>query len=99
MKSKRFRIKAVMLAAVVCLMLTGCDTPIKVEYPEFSGLNCYIVVDEDSLVQYIKCDYNAGNCSTSSITVRLKADGTPYTIAPEDLNKYPHFSFSENAGS
>lgn len=92
MKNKRFRIKVIMLAAVVCLMLTGCDTPIKVE--EFSGLSYggyYIVVDEDSLVQYVKCDYG--------ITVRLKADGTPYTIAPEDLNKYPHFSFSENAGS
>ena len=95
MKNKRFRIKVIMLAAVaavVCLMLTGCDTPIKVE--ESGGLSYggyYIVVDEDSLVQYVKSSYG--------ITVRLKADGTPYTIAPEDLNKYQHFSFSESADS
>lgn len=58
MKNKKFRIKAVMLAAAVCLMLTGCDTPIKVE--EFGGLSYggyYIVVDEDSLVQYVKSSY------------------------------------------
>ncbi len=91
MKNKGFRIKVIMLAAVVCLMLTGCDTPIKVE--ESGGLysSYYIVVDEDSLVQYVKSSYG--------ITVRLKADGTPYTIAPEDLNKYQHFSFSESADS
>ena len=64
-----------------------------------SPTNSYrIVVDEETLIQYIIFEKNTGyaDARTGGITVRVRPDGTPYTIDPEDLDKYEHFSLDNN---
>lgn len=58
--------------------------------------NYTIVVDEDTLVQYIiyYSDEVWYSVRMGGMTARLKPDGTPYTISPEELDDYEHFSFS-----
>ena len=60
--------------------------------------NYRIVVDEETLVQYIQWndspDYPSAS-RTGGMTVRVKEDGTPYTIDRKDLDKYEHFMFNK----
>lgn len=53
-----------------------------------------IVVDEETLIQYIRVTNGTGNCRIMGLSVRMKPDGTPYTINRKDLDKYEHFSFA-----
>lgn len=79
-------------AALVLVCFTACSEPIKVEDPMDSKYE--IVVDEDTLVQYIRFSRSLpADASVCAMTVRLNADGTPCTIDREDLDKYEHFSF------
>lgn len=80
---------------VMVSAFTGCNES-EGEYTLDSNSYYQIVVDEETLVQYIKWNSRPDYPSDARIggmTVRVKEDGTPYTIAREDLDKYTHFRF------
>lgn len=80
---------------VMASTFTGCNES-EGEYTLDSNSYYQIVVDEETLVQYIKWNSRPDYPSDARIggmTVRVKEDGTPYTIAREDLDKYTHFRF------
>lgn len=86
----------------IAFLLSGCSNDDKESMAQTKPLvqmpPCYqIVVDEETLVQYIKWNSNPdfpADSRLGGITVRMKADGTPYTIDREDLDKYTHFQFT-----
>lgn len=87
------------LSALALLSFSSCEKPLIKEdkVGVYSSLKAQIVVDEETLVQYIFYGDVAGlrtDSRVASLTVRLKEDGTPYTINREDLDKYTHFSFN-----
>ena len=87
------------ISVLALLSFSSCEKPLIKEdkVGVYSNLKAQIIVDEETLVQYIFY----GDCNTlvdsrvASLTVRLKEDGTPYTIKCEDLDKYTHFSFNK----
>ena len=83
------------MSVIALLSFSGCEEP--VDTTDSSSLRAHIIVDEETLVQYIfygDFSYLADG-RVASLTVRLKEDGTPCTIEREDLDKYPHFTFSK----
>lgn len=86
---------------LMTLFMTGCSSNksgAAADNPAYK-----IVVDEDTLVQYIQWsetgfEYDDTDSHHAGLTVRVKADGTPCTIAREDLDKYEHFSFGGTDG-
>lgn len=83
------------MSVFALLSFSGCEEP--VDTTDSSSLRAHIIVDEETLVQYIfygDFSYLADG-RAASLTVRLKEDGTPCTIEREDLDKYPHFTFSK----
>ena len=88
-------------AFAVCMTITGCvkSDSEPVSKPVVKTPSSYrIVVDEETLVQYIQWNDNPDFPTPSGIggmTVRVKEDGTPYTIDREDLDKYDHFLFNK----
>lgn len=87
------------LSALALLSFSSCEKPLVKEDKVgiYSDLKAQIIVDEETLVQYIFYGDVDGlyNSRVASLTVRLKEDGTPYTIKREDLDKYTHFSFNK----
>ena len=87
------------ISALALLSFSSCEKPLIKEdkVGAYSNLKAQIIVDEETLVQYIFYgDCNAlVDSRVASLTVRLKEDGTPYTIKREDLDKYTHFSFNK----
>lgn len=80
----------------------GCDEPLNTNVTPTVNTGFYaesfqIVVDEDSLVQYIYYGdwYTTADTRVAGLTVRMKADGTPYTIERDELDNYAHFSFTK----
>jgi hypothetical protein len=89
------KIVAVFSLLVMASAFTSCNES-EGEYTLDSNSYYQIVVDEETLVQYIKWNSRPDYPSDARIggmTVRVKEDGTPYTIAREDLDKYTHFRF------
>lgn len=87
------------ISVLALLSFSSCEKPLIKEdkVGVYSNLKAQIIVDEETLVQYIfygNCDGTFGS-RVASLTVRLKEDGTPYTIKREDLDKYTHFSFNK----
>ena len=87
------------ISVFALMSFSGCEKPLIKEDKTgvYNGLKAQIIVDEETLVQYIFYgDCNAYvDSRVASLTVRLKEDGTPYTIKREDLDKYTHFSFNK----
>ena len=91
----------IMLCGIVFLF-SGCsndnEEPTTQTEPLIQTPPCYrIIVDEETLVQYIQWNSNPDYpmyARLGGMTVRMKADGTPYTIDREDLDKYTHFRFT-----
>ncbi len=99
-------IKATFCLFMVCniaFLLSGCSNndgePMIQTEPLIQTPPCYqIIVDEETLVQYIQWNSDPDfpvDARLGGMTVRMKADGTPYTIDREDLDKYTHFRFAE----
>lgn len=90
-----------LMTLFMTLFMTGCSSN---KSGAASDNPAYkIVVDEDTLVQYIQWsetgfEYDDTDSHHAGLTVRVKADGTPCTIAREDLDKYEHFSFGGTDG-
>ncbi len=87
------------ISVLALLSFSSCEKPLVKEdkVGVYSSLGARIIVDEETLVQYIFYGDVDGlhDSRVASLTVRLKEDGTPYTIKREDLDKYPHFSFNK----
>lgn len=101
MKKRIISSLCTVISALTLLSFSGCEEPttedmINDKVGANSDLITQIIVDKETLVQYIFY----GNCDNIhsrvvSLTVRLKEDGTPYTIDRKDLDKYPCFTFDE----
>lgn len=88
------------ISVFVLMSFSSCEKPLVKEdkVGVYSSLKAQIIVDEETLVQYIfygDCSNALVDSRVASLTVRLKEDGTPYTIDREDLDKYTHFSFNK----
>lgn len=87
------------ISVFVLMSFSSCEEPLIKEDKVgiYSDLKAQIVVDEKTLVQYIFYGDVDGlyDSRVASLTVRLKEDGTPYTIDRGDLDKYTHFSFNK----
>ena len=92
------KIVAVFSLLIMASAFTGCNEESEGERTRtLVGSYYKIVVDEETLVQYIQWNSRPDYPSDARIggmTVRVKEDGTPYTIAREDLDKYTHFRFN-----
>lgn len=93
------RIITALCMGVSLFAFAGCDEPLDTNRtPTVSANDVFqIVVDEDSLVQYIYYGdwYTTADTRVAGLTVRMKADGTPYTIERDELDNYAHFSFTK----
>ena len=90
------RIITALCVGVSLFAFAGCNEPLNTNVtPTISANDVFqIVVDEDSLVQYIYySDGTIADTRVAGLTVRMKADGTPYTIERSELDNYVHFSF------
>lgn len=90
------KIVAVFSLLIMASAFTGCNES-EGEYTIDNASYYQIIVDEETLVQYIQWN-SRPDCPTNDariggMTVRVKEDGTPYTIAREDLDKYTRFRF------
>lgn len=87
------------ISVLALLSFSSCEKPLVKEdkVGVYSSLGARIIVDEETLVQYIFYGDVDGlyDSRVASLTVRLKEDRTPYTIKREDLDKYTHFSFNK----
>ena len=96
------------LALVLAVTLTGCMSSAQntaeaekaapstaSSKSNYDGRTSFytIVVDEETLIQYIRVTSGSTDAKVMGFTVRMKPDGTPYTINKEDLDKYEHFNF------